>query len=204
MNPAERLATIASFFAKQNYRDDSSWITTKISELCSKIEAGKLSVSSILASIVTLNELGYLNSHAGKELVIVLKTQVMSDSGDIDVFETLASMIDIFPQSFTEEDLESIRVEYSDYAERYAAECDLTNPDELREEASRIQDIGDFFEVDTDATQDTLREFADEIEEKQQSEWDNFDEDDRSSTHINSPDECSDRELDSIFSTLGN
>lgn len=204
LNPAERLATIASFFTKQNYSDDSSWITTKIYELCSKLEAGKLSVSSILASIGTLNDLGYLNSHAGKELVIVLKTQVMSDSGDIDVFETLASMIDIFPQSFTEDDLESIRVEYSDYAERYAAECDLTNPDELREEASRIQNIGDFLAVDTDTAQSTLRESADEIEAKQQSQWDDFDDDDLRGRGIISSDECSDRELDSIFGTLVN
>jgi hypothetical protein len=112
----------------------------------------------------------------------------------------LAEVVNALPQSFTRSELDNIRETYSDFAERYATECDLTNPEELRDEASRIGNIGDSLKVDTDSAQDVLRESADEIEnaQEQNQDWDSDDERRGGS----SADSCSDAELDSMFGTL--
>jgi hypothetical protein len=199
-NPAARLATIASAFANQKDRNDVGWMETKISELVAGLEAGKISPSSVVRSIEPLKALGYLDSDAGKYLVVVLKDQAMSEPCGLDDFETLANVIKTVPQSFGEAELKTVRAAYSKFADQYATECDFTNPDELRDEAYRIGDVGDLLRVDTDAAQETLRASADEIEKRERSDRDD-DDDRRGGGDVS--DECSDGELDSMFGTLG-
>jgi hypothetical protein len=199
-NPAARLASIASFIVNQKDRNDACWMAAKLSELAANLEAGKLSVSSIVGSIETLKNLGYLDSDAGKQLVVALKAQAMSEPCDLDDFESLANVINTLPQSFCEADLETVRVSYSEFADTFASSRDLGNhPDELREKASRIGEIGDLLEVDTEAAQNAIKETADEIERTEPQEWDGDD-----SRGGGVSDECSDGELDSMFGTLGN
>jgi hypothetical protein len=198
-NPAARLATIASFTANQKGRSDAGWIAAKLAELVGNLKAGKLSAASIVGSIKTLKELGCLDSDAGKELVVALKTQAMSEPYDLDDFETLANVIHRLPETFEEAELEAVRAAYSEFADRRASECDFTNPDELRDEASRIGEVGDLLQVDTDSAQGALKETADEIERTEPQEWDGDD-----SGGGGGSDECSDGELDSMFGTLGN
>lgn len=198
VNPSGRIATIGSAVSRRADRADADWMTARIAELASSLHDGKLSASSVVGSIESLKALGYLESDAGKQLVLALKNSATSEPYDLDDFETLANVVHSVPKSFVESELESIRVAYSEYADRYAGECDLTNPDELREEASRISDIGDLLKVDTKTAQETLRQSAHEIEVEQESRWD--DDDDRRGG--GSSDECSDGELDSMFGTL--
>lgn len=199
-NPAKRLATVALAVANQSGRDDDddAWLTARISDLATKIEAGKLSPSCFVGPIKALENLGCLASEAGKHLVLVLKRRALSEPYDLDDFETLANLVSALPQSFAESELDTVRGAYSEFADRYAAECDLRNPDELREEASRVGNVGDLLQVDTDAAQDMLRESAREIEKEEESRWD--DDDDRRGG--GDSDVCSD-ELDSMFGTLG-
>ena len=131
--------------------------------------------------------------------MLVLKRRALTELNDLDDFETLANLVSVLPLSFAESELDSVRGAYSEFADQYAAECDLRNPDELREEASRVGNVGDLLQVDTDAAQDMLRESADEIEKEVESRWD--DDDDRRGG--GDSDVCSDGELDSMFGTLG-
>ncbi len=196
-NPAARLATIASFTANQKGRSDAEWISAKLAELVGSLKADKLTAASIVGSVETLKELGHLDSDAGKELVVALKAQAMSDLCGLDDFETLATIIDTLPESFDEAEVESVRAAYSGFADQHAIECDFTNPDELRDEASRISELGDLLQVDTVFAQDALKEKADEIEREEPPDWDG--DDDRRG---GASDECSDGELDSMFGTL--
>ncbi len=91
--------------------------------------------------------------------------------------------------------------EQPDYADEYAGDCDLKDPEELREEASRIENVGEALGVDTDSAQQSLREAADEIEKEQEQEQ-NWDSDDGSRGGGGMAEECSDSELDSMFGTL--
>jgi hypothetical protein len=197
-NPAGRIATIGLAVLRRADRSDADWMTERIAELARGLQDSKLSASSVVGSIESLKELGYLESDAGKQLVLALKNSATSEPCDLDDFEALANVVNALPQSFVVSELESVRVAYSEYADQYAAECDLTNPDELREQASRISDIGDLLQVDTNTAQETLRQSAHEIEVEQESRWD----DDDYRRGGGSSDECSDGELDSMFGTL--
>jgi len=199
-NPAKRLATVGLAIANHSGRDDGAWITAKMSELATKIEAGKLSPSIFVGPIKALENLGWLASEAGKHLVLILKRCALTEPDDLDDFETLANLISALPQSFAKSELDTVREVYSEFAERFAAECDPKNPEEIREDASRIGNVGDLLQVDTDAAQDLLKESADEIEREQGAGWE--DDDDRRGGGSDSG-ECSDGELDSMFGTLG-
>ena len=88
----------------------------------------------------------------------------------------------------------------TNYADEYAGDCGLKDPGELREETTRIENVGEALGVDTDSAQQSLREAADEIEAEQglDQDWDS--DDDRGGGGIS--EECSNSELDSMFGTL--
>ena len=171
-----------------------------MSDLADKLKAGKLSPSTFVGPIKALENLGCLASKTGKHLVLVLKRRALTQPEDLDDFETLAKLVGSLPRYFSESELETVREAYSYFAERYPDECDLRNPDELRDEATRIGNVGDLLQVDTDSAQTALKESADEIEKEEGSGWD--DDDDRRGGGGDSGG-CSDGELDSMFGTLG-
>ena len=202
VNPAARLASIALAISSQKGRDEVEWMTTRISQLATNLDTGKLSPSSFDGPIQLFDKLGYLASAAGKHLVSVLKRSAMSEPSDLDDFETLANLVNALPLYFDESELETVREAYSEFADSHAAGCDLKNPDELREEASRVGNVGELLQVDTDAAQDVLRNSAEEIEGEEGSRWE--DDDNERRWGGGDPDGCSDGELDSMFGTLGN
>lgn len=199
LNPAERLATIAQALANECGRSGDAWMNAKISELATNLTAGKLSASSCVGPIKALENLGCLALDAGKELMSALKRRAMNKPTDLDDFETLANVVDALPKLFAESELQTVREAYSTFLDGYGTSCDLTNPDELREEASRVGNVGDLLKVDTDSAQESLRESADEIESQEPERPD--DDDDRRGG--GDSEICSDAELDSMFGTLG-
>lgn len=196
-NPAVRLAFTATLLSKQEGQEGADWISTKILEITTDLEDGRLSPASVIGSIKVFAQLGLTNSIPGKQLVGVLKVQTMEELDNLDAFESLAKLFSALPQSFSDTELETIRATYGEFIDRYADTCDSNNPDELREEASRIGTVGDLLQVDTDSAQDSIREYADAIEETERSDWED---DDRGGG--GGSDECSDRELDAMFGTL--
>lgn len=197
-NPTARLVTTATLLLKQKAQDAGSWISTRISEIAVDLEAGKVSPSSVVGSVEALKQRGLLDSVPGKQLVDALKVRAMNEPQDLDDFETLANVVSVLPKSFSDPELKAIREDYGKFADHYAGKCDLRNPDELREEAGRIGEVGDSLHVDTEYAQDTLKEAAAAREE---SEWSGEDDYDRD--YGRGSDECSDGELDSMFGTLG-
>ena len=101
-NPAKRLATVVLAVANQNGRDEGAWITARMSELATKVEAGKLSPSTFVGPISTLQNLGCLTSEARKHLVSALTRRALTEPEDLDEFETLANLASALPQSFAE------------------------------------------------------------------------------------------------------
>lgn len=202
MNFGLRLAKVASIVSRYKEEADSKWIILKIGQLAEKIENGKSSASQCITAIRTLGNFGYLETSEGERLVTAMKVNAMKEPSDLDDFETLARVVGALPsQTFTIYELDQIRDAYNDFVGRYADECDLNDPEEIREEASRIGSVGGLLGVDTDSAEDSLRETAKTIEEEQEEdhEWDS---DDESRSGGDSSDSCSDSELDSMFGTL--
>jgi len=200
-NRSERIAEIGSALREIKGQGDDLWMAARISEITNGLLKGELSPTTVVDSIEKLKERSYLDSEEGKQLILAMKSQAMRHPSDLDEFATLAEMIDHLPGYFDETEMEIIRGAYSDFANQYAG-GDLGSPDDFREAANRIGDIGEMLEVDTKSAQDALFEAADEIEA--QEEPDEDDGEYHGGGGGGSSDECSDRELDSIFGTLGN
>ena len=199
-NPARRLATVALAVSSQRGRNNDAWMVARMSKLATKVEAGNLSPSSFVGPIKVLESFGWLASESGKHLVLALKQRALAERNDLDDFETVADLVNALPLSFAESELDTVREAYSEFADKYAAECDLNNPDDFREQASRIGNVGELLHVDTGAAQEMLRESAAEIEKEEEPHWE--DDDDRGGGG-GDPEMCSDRELDAMFGTLG-
>jgi hypothetical protein len=195
---AKRLASTAKALSKRNVRDDDEWMAEKISKLITLLDENEISLSSCIGPIKVLNYLGYLGSDEGNELISLLKSRAMDAPADMDDFETLANVVKALPRLFAESELEAVREAYSTFVEHYGTSCDIRNPEKLREEASRVEDVGDLLEVDTNSAQEALREAADEIETEQDERPDD-DDDWRGGQNS---EVCSNSELDSMFGTL--
>ncbi len=198
-NLAARLAAVARFLSTYGNHRDNAWMAEKISDLAADMEAGRCGAYSVVDSIKALRDMGYLESEEGEHLILALKSRAMNEPSDLVDFETLTNVIDMLPDSFGESEVALVREAYSDFADRYGAECDIGDPGELRDEATRIAHVGDSLGVNTDFAQEMLRESASKIERDAESGWDNDNDD---GVRV-IPDVCSDRELDSMFGTLG-
>lgn len=196
-NSAARLVSIATLLKlkKQDYED---WVDSRIAEIAVSLESGTVSLLSVVGSVESLGDQGLLDSVSGKQLVGVLKGRAMNQLQDLDDYETLAKVVNALSGSFSDEELETIREAYGKFIEQYVGDCDISSPDELRDEASRIGEVGDLLQVDTEFAQDALKEAAIENEKAEEPIWEDYDSD-----YVGGSDECSDGELDSMFGTLG-
>lgn len=199
-NPVTRLATVAEAISNDEGKKDDGWIVTRIADLTSRVASGKLDLSLFTVSMHNFHNLGYLEMDVGKQLAMALKTASLIELSSIDDFECLATVVDLVPNVFTVIELEAVREAYSDFSDEYVADFDLSNPEDIREAAIRIGNIGNTLKVDTVRAERRLAETADEIEQQEPSNWDA--QDDRRGL-ISDTDRCSDVELDSMFETLG-
>lgn len=168
-NVPQRIAKIASAVSILREERDVHWVLKQVATLAEKLETKKLSASHCVVATKSLRMLGYLDTDEGKLFVAGLKFSAMADPSELDDFETLAEVVKILPRgTFKRSELKDIREAYSNFAEEFAGNCGFSDPETIREEASRVETVGDSLGVDTSSAQESLRETADEIEKEQE------------------------------------
>ena len=178
-----------------------------LADLAHGLENRHISPSFCIEAVEPLKDFGYLSSEQGRQFVTALKAGVTKNPCEYDEFETLALVVSALPESFTDPELKAIRNAYAGFAHGYAKDCangefDIDDPEEIRAEASRLEYVGDLLGVDTKVEQNTILNYAEKREQESQDNRD-WDPDDERRGGYQS-DGCSDRDLDSMFSTLGN
>ncbi len=196
--PVRRFARVVREITNQHSDFGDAWIKEKLCDFAGKVEIGSLPPSAFDDSIEGLRDCGCLASVAGARLVRALSRRALAEPNDLAKFETLANLIGFLPESFSEAELNSAQNAYGVFAERFVSEYNSDDPDEIREDASRVSNIGDLLNVDTREEQGSLEERAKVIEDERQTRWDR--DDDRGEGGGSG--ECSDGELDSMFGTL--
>jgi len=192
-----RLEIVAHANATFGNGNDNAWIDQQLSEYADELQKGGGSPYEAVNCIGRLYRLGHLDTDRAKLFLHALKSRILEETVDLDQFEALASLIAALPALFDRPELESIKVAYGEFAEQYCSDCGLTNPEELREEASRIGTVGNMLDIDTEFAQDVLRAAASEIEREEPSQWDEDYEGGGGASEA-----CTDQELDSMFGTL--
>lgn len=205
-NPASRLAQFATAVQGANALKNAASIAARIGDLAGRLEAGSISASSCLEAVKPLEALDHLAGEQGERFVRALKTASVGHLSDFDDFETVAGVIDAFPHLFSSGEIEEIQDAYAGFAEGFAEGCvsgsyDIDDPESLRDEASKVDYVGDLLKVDTQDSQKRIKDYAKKIEDESEESRD-WDDDD--GPRGGSAEECSDRDIDSMFGTLGN
>lgn len=206
---ALRLAVLAAAVQGIETDQDRTFIHRTIAGLAASLEAGQASPSFCLQAVEPLKQFGYLSGAAGLNFIGALKTSSAKDPSDFDDFETLAGVMEAFPDEFSELERENIRETYGGFADQFASECakgqlDIKDPENIREEASRVDYIGGLLSADTNEAQKILNDYANKREQDEEEErnWDR-DDDERRGGGQSTGTDCTDAEIDSMFGTLG-
>lgn len=160
-----------------------------------------MAVSSIVPSLRSFIDNGLLSSDGGVRLRIALLKSALSQRETLDDFRTLASIVGSFPEHIPESVLAEIRADFALFADEYSQECELNDPDEIREATVRLESVGESLGVETDEAQRRLRDVADDIEAEGGGRPEPDDEEWRVAS---ATDYFTDVELDSMFGTLRN
>ena len=205
-NPARRLAVYAtSVEGKASTRRDA-FVDARIGTLTGLFKDRTISASSCINEIEQLQALGRLEKTRGKQLLKILKAASIGQLADLDDFATVARVLETMPHLFSSEEVKEIRNTYASFAEEHAEGCvngsyGIDDPESLRDEALRIGAIADLLGVAPEGAQKRIKDRAKKLEEEIEDhrEWDD---DDRGGS--GAIEECPDRDIDSMFGTLGN
>lgn len=199
-NLPDRLSFIAPVVNLVGNDSNRKWVNAQIEELTKLLETKGSLPSEMMDSVRRLSETGYLVHGAGPRFVSILVDLSQKELEEVDDYDRLSQMVELFPDRFDEEGLECIRKAYIEFTKTYPKRCDLSNPENIREEATRIGVIGEIFKVDTEDTQTALWDEAYRIEEDEPLDDDRWSEDGQDGALRG---ECPDIEIESMFRTLG-
>lgn len=195
----ERVGDVAAKCDALSIAIDREWLDERLDDVTEELLGNRLHLNMVVWPIQRLHKLGLLGSNSGVRLFQELKECVMEEMTDLHGFETAAALASGISGVFSEEELEGIRAGFGDLIEDYAAKSDARKPEDLRSEASIIDDIGTMLDIDTEDLQQELRDAADDIEKNSDQDWEP--DDDRPSTGSHEV-ECTNDELESMFGTL--
>lgn len=207
VNQAARVAQIATSAEAAKEARDDTFVCSQLEHLAKSLRAGIIRPASCVTAIGTLDNLGHLSTPQGSQFIAALKHRAADRPTDLEDFETLTDVIDAFPDSFEETELNDIRDAYLAFAAQYAEDCaegkwDTNDPEIIREEASKIENVGDKLGLDTGEAQAMINDFADAKEEDAEArrEWGRDEDEGRG--NAGSWETCTDDELNSMFGTL--
>jgi hypothetical protein len=192
-------ARLSEFALVANEPRDRTRILARLRQLTDLMERDNLNPADCLEGIKPLETRSYLATEEGASFVAALKSAATAELYDLDDFQVVAGIVEALPHTFTPGELERFEIAYGSFVEKYALECELDDPEEIREVASRIANVGEVLKVNTEWEENHLYEVAGEIEK--QNEEQNWEPDD-DRTVGGSIDTCPDSELDSMFGTL--
>lgn len=195
-----RLGSIAISLKDILKREDREFIGAQLGLFASQLAINQLVPATCLTALETLRTYGHLGTKSGEGFVTALKRCVMAGRSNLSGFETLTLTVRALPESFSEEEIEMIKGEYLSYTQFFEMD-EMDDPEKIRDEASRIEEIGDLLGVDTHDAREKLHDLADEIEANSESdrEWGPEGDD---SLRGGGSEECTDQDIDSMFRTL--
>lgn len=195
----ERIADVAGKCDALLVEIDREWLDERLEITSEGLCENHFCLNEIVWPIRRLHNLGLLSNASGKRLVTELKECVVEEMTDLHGFETAAALATGISGVFSEEELGGIRSQFGGFIESYAAKSDARNPEELRSQASVIDDIGTMLEVDTQDAQQELKDAADGLEDDRGQDWEP---DDERLSVSGQEVECTNDELESMFGTL--
>lgn len=205
-NLPDRLAFVVEAMRDSNESSDRQFVLSEIAHLADQFTAGQISLAACLPVVELLSELGLDSATEAQQLFHAIKSSCDKPPSTFGEFWSVSELVENHPGFLDPEQVQHLSEQYALFSAEYASDIakgnfdELNDPDEIRGMADRIKEVGATFSVDTTKACASVKEYAheQEIEQDMNRDWD----DDNRGSGGSSNDQCSDSELDSMFSTL--
>ena len=203
-NLPDRLAFVLEAMRESTDSGDRQFLLLEIVRMADQFTDGHFSLSQCLPVVEVIFEHGLDSATEAQQLFNSIKSGCDEPPNTFEEYWSVSELVEKYPEFLAPEQVQHLREQYALFSEEYATDIasgkfdELTDPEEIRSVAERIQDVGAIFSVDTISACATVKEYAREQEVSQDIDQD-WDDDDRVG---GGSDQCSDSELDSMFSTL--
>lgn len=207
-NQAWRLSQIASSASALKCDRDDAFVRSRLEYLAEALRADQIRASACLVGIQALLDLGHLSTAEGNRFIAALKERAAERPSELEDFETLTKIIGVFPTLFSETEFSVIRNVYEGFARQYASDCvndqwGIDDPDVIREEALRVENVGNELGLEVGEFRQLIDDFANEKEQEAEARRERDSDDDGEYLgDSGSWDHCTDDELNSMFGTL--
>jgi len=179
---------------------NEAWIAEQLRWLSAQVKERKIQPHEFSEALEDFVSLDIFETDVGRTLATSLKDSALSSPDSIEEFEGLAFLQKHLPSTFSWNEKRTASSAYSEFAERYAADHDIDGPDEIRQAANHLEELGKSFDVDVQEHKASMREQAEEKEKE--ITWDRDDDEQRSAS-TGSGEAFQDVDLHSMFRTLG-
>jgi hypothetical protein len=205
-NLPDRLAFVLEAMRDSKEGCDRQFVLSEITQMVDQFSAGEVSLAACLPFVELLSEIGLDSTTEVERFFDAIRSSCNKPPSTFDEFFSVSELVENHPIFLAPEQVQKLSKQYAVYSTEYAAEIargafdELNDPDDIRVIADRIKEVGSTFSVDTTKACATVKEYAleQEIEQDMNRDWD----DDNRGGGGNGNDQCSDSELDSMFSTL--
>jgi hypothetical protein len=195
---ASRIEVCAAAFGAGMTKEEGEWLSKQLTGLAEEIASEGQLPAPCISLIEALIPLGLLSNADGGSLLATVKQWALGDRRDLEDYTNVARLQRLLPGLFDAGDIDALREAFASLTSRYPEIVeDALSPDDLRLDARKLALVGSQFGVDTEATEDALREMANEME-RDEDEGDEGTDWRRETPGV----ECTDNDLDSMFSTL--
>ncbi|HEY8904075.1 MAG TPA: restriction endonuclease [Chthoniobacterales bacterium] len=197
-NHAQRMATVVEALSRNLTPENTAWLAQQMEWLTERVREGDIRPLDFADALDSMVATKAFETTSGTLLAQSLREAALDEPCSLGDFQGLAKLIEFLPAFFSEDDLDAAKVAYCNFAENYSVDHGIKNPEEIRQAAEQLEDLGETFKVDVD---DHRQAMHDQASEKENEEPENWEPDDDERPAANET-ECSDSELESMFRTI--
>lgn len=197
-NYAQRMGTVLEALDGHLTPENEDWLARQMKWLAGQVRERNIRPIDFADALDSMVATKAFETVAGALLAQSLREAALDEPCSLGEFEGLAKLIEFLPALFSENDFDAAQDAYTRFAESYVFDHGIDNPEEIRQAADRLDDLGETFKVDVDDHRQSMREQASEKENEEPQIREPDDEGRPVATEV----ECSDRELESMFRTI--
>ncbi len=180
---------------------DEQWILTRIGVISKEIDDGVIPRSKYFTAFKLMRLNNRQESIEAERLISKIKEIALTCRSDLNDLSFISNAINDLPgEVFTESEFFAMQERFEKYTEEFADNCELSDPEEIRDELTRIEKIGFNLSANTSYAKRRLSKMADDIENDLEDSQDSNPDELRGADSASK--DGSDSEIDSLFRTL--
>lgn len=193
-----RAILVASIFAKLKTEEAKTFFENILKIVEQRIEKREANREGLSWFLKELKKINILSLSLNRSLLEKAKIFFMSELEWLNDFRPFCDFVELFPELVTDSEMANVIEDFEEAANNDVS-CFPDDPDIYRDDAYNIEYLAKRFGIDMAERIEELEDMAKELEESGQYQSDEY-EGGYKSSHLN--EDCSDKDIESIFNTL--